>query len=160
MIGCDMLSREIGGKEKVKEHLQTIAQAIMSDPRLGNLCQNGWHCTKATVVNEGSLAVKQLNLRLQNTDGEIAAMNLELTLALRLSSAHISSVTLRKLSQETKRLRKVYSAKCDLQLSWEHSNQPLPSFPTYVKSGKRTPRTSDFSVSVSPESWTAPFSTM
>ena len=149
---------ETGGSEKDNEHLQTIAQVIMNDPRLGNLCQSGWLCINLTVANEESSADKRLKLLLRRSDDEIATMTLGLTHVLKSSCDHINSVTLRKLSLETRRLRTVYKGKCDLPLFSELSNQLLLNSHTFVKSGKTIPKLSDYSEYPSLVFSTVPFS--
>ena len=150
---------ETGGSEKDNEHLQTIAQVIMNDPRLGNLCQSGWLCINLTVANEESLVAKRLKLLLKRSDDVIATMTLELTHVLKSFCVHINSVTLRKLSLETRRLRTVYKGKCDLQLSSELSSLLSPIFLISEKSGKTILKPSDYSEYPSLVFSTAPSST-
>ena len=130
MIGCDMLKLDSGGSEKDNEHLQTIAQAIMNDPQLGSLCQNGWRCTSRILVSGVSSHERQLNLQLQNEDDEIAVMILGLIHAPKSSYVRISSVTLLKWLPEQKIMKLVFREKLDWPLSLALSSLLLRIFRT------------------------------
>ena len=143
MIGCVMRKLVSGGKENHNEHLQTIVQAIMNDPRLGNLCQSGYLCIKATLENVAYSHVLQLKLQLRSMDEEIVHMTLGLTHVLKSYSVHINSVTLQRLLPEKLTQLSPCKIKCDLPLSWELSSLLSPTFHISEKSGKRIRRRSD-----------------
>ena len=154
-----MLKPVIGGNVKDNAHLQTIVQPIMNDPRLGSLCQSGWHCTNLSVESGESSHDRLLNLQLQRSDEEIAIMSLGLIHVRKSFYAQINSVTLRKLSPESGRMKIAWKGKCVLPLSLELSNLVLQTSLTYEKSGKRTPKMSGYLAYPLLESSTVPSST-